>query len=330
MECLVFVEDLQEISGESPGGSAIAQQPPGGKKHTRLKETLIDCDFSSPLQSLSRPPYSVDSVAMLVPVPELPERTEMRKALRDLINHVTNLQVDQISMFPSEIDQLRFECMALDEKSADRPSFFTPLPASLLRDPDDDFDREYEMKYQTFDSAPDDLRGPKSCAMRIDDYFSHYAGHCSYIIPKEDLVWSSVNFDIVAPYLNLHRYAHPEFGTTWVEEVRKGPYSQVKTTIYNNLNADDEHILEGELLSVLRLMMAHLRRGRFVDHMIAPVMAFSFMGPQHARVIEGYMEGHTVVVRPSKLYDLRTKDEAAFKTLAEWYFGKPRGPTLPS
>lgn len=57
-------------------------------------------------------------------------------------------------------------------------------------------------------------------------------------------------------------------------------------------------------------------------------MAFSFMGPQHARIIEAYMEGHNVVVRPSKLYDLRTKDEAVFKMLVQWYFGKPRCSTL--
>ena len=56
-------------------------------------------------------------------------------------------------------------------------------------------------------------------------------------------------------------------------------------------------------------------------------MAFSFVGPQHARVIEAYMVDHTVVVRPTKLYDLRTKDVAAFKTFAQWYFGKPRAPT---
>ncbi|KAH8427082.1 uncharacterized protein LDX57_004800 [Aspergillus melleus] len=56
-------------------------------------------------------------------------------------------------------------------------------------------------------------------------------------------------------------------------------------------------------------------------------MAFSFMGPQHARVIEAYMDGRTLVVRPTKLYDLRTKDAAAFKSFAQWYYGKPRAPT---
>ncbi|KAI9043624.1 uncharacterized protein KD926_003394 [Aspergillus affinis] len=74
-------------------------------------------------------------------------------------------------------------------------------------------------------------------------------------------------------------------------------------------------------------MLAHLRRARFIDHMVVPIMAFSFMGPQHARIIEAYMEGHTVVVRPTKLYDLRNKDAVAFKKFTRWYFGKPRAPT---
>lgn len=56
-------------------------------------------------------------------------------------------------------------------------------------------------------------------------------------------------------------------------------------------------------------------------------MVFSLVGPQHARVIEAYLEGHTLVVRPTKLYDLRTKDEATLKMFAQWYFGKPRAPT---
>lgn len=51
------------------------------------------------------------------------------------------------------------------------------------------------------------------------------------------------------------------------------------------------------------------------------------MGPQHARVIEAYFTGKSLVVRPTKLYDLRKKDAAVFKTLAQWYLGKPIGTT---
>ena len=56
-------------------------------------------------------------------------------------------------------------------------------------------------------------------------------------------------------------------------------------------------------------------------------MVLSLVGPQHARFIEAYPEGHNVVVRPTKLYDLRTKDPATLKTLAQWFLGKPRAPT---
>ncbi|KAK1142384.1 hypothetical protein N8T08_007936 [Aspergillus melleus] len=264
---------------------------------------------------------------MPLPVPlELPQRMEMRKALRGLINHIATLSpVDEIKI-PSKIDQLRFEPMVLDEKSENRPSFLTPLPATLFIDPDDHHDRQYGMEYVTFDSLPEDSSDPKTCARAIDNYFSHYVWHCSYDIPKKDLVWSSVNVG-EGPYVNLYRYEYPEFGPTWVEQVQKGPYSHANATIYNDLNANDGSILQGELLFALRLIMAQMRRARFIDHLVTPIIVFSFMGPQHARGIEAYMDGHTVVVRPTKLYDLRTKDEAALKTLAQWYFSKPLEPT---
>ncbi|KAK1147560.1 hypothetical protein N8T08_000902 [Aspergillus melleus] len=126
---------------------------------------------------------------------------------------------------------------------------------------------------------------------------------------------------------DLYRFEYPEFGINDIEQVTEGPYTHLKTTIYNNLNANDDHVLQGELLPILHLMLAHLRRARFIDHTVVPIMAFSFIGPQHARIIEAYVEGHTVVVRPTKLYDLRNKDAAVFKTFARWYFGKPRAPT---
>lgn len=76
------------------------------------------------------------------------------------------------------------------------------------------------------------------------------------------------------PYVDLYRFHYPEFGTTDIEQVREGPYSHVKTTIYNDLDANDNQILQGELLSILRVMIAQLRRARFVGHMIAPVSTF--------------------------------------------------------
>lgn len=51
------------------------------------------------------------------------------------------------------------------------------------------------------------------------------------------------------------------------------------------------------------------------------------MGPQHARVIEAYFDGRSLVMRPSRLYDLRERNEEALKTMGQWFFGDPIGKT---
>ncbi|KAE8153591.1 hypothetical protein BDV25DRAFT_149140 [Aspergillus avenaceus] len=260
---------------------------------------------------------------------EHPERKAMRKSLRRLERHITGLKPDH-QIAPSEIDQIQFMPMVLDENSMDRPTFFTPLNESLLEAPDDKYDEENEMGYDTYDSIPEDWRDPKTCAQAISIYWYTYLSRYSLgkQPPGGEIVWSPVEINnAVYKYKDLYRFDFPQFGYDDIEQVAHGPYAHVMATIHNNLNTDDDHILQGELLAILRLMIAHLRRGRFIDHMVSPIMAFSLVGPQHARVIETYMEGHNVVVRRTKLYDLRTKDAAAFKTFAQWYFGKPRAPT---
>lgn len=70
---------------------------------------------------------------------------------------------------------------------------------------------------------------------------------------------------------DLWRFQDPQFGLYDFKQVAEGPYAHLKATIYNGLNANDDHILQGELLIILRLMIAHLRLARFIDHMVAPV-----------------------------------------------------------
>ncbi|PLN78855.1 hypothetical protein BDW42DRAFT_201916 [Aspergillus taichungensis] len=269
------------------------------------------------------------STASAVSVPsQCPERKEMRKALRRLEKHIKVLEpVHQfeIGSGSAEIDQIRYLPMVLNESSKDRPAFFTPLDRSCLLTPDNQYDQEYEVEYLAHESISEDGRDPKTCTQAIDIYWDKYISHYregdkplgSEVSPiyQEKVLW---------------RHNFPEFGLYDIQQVKDGPYAHLKATIYNNLNADDGHLLQGEMLLILRLMLAHLKRGRFVEHMVVLVMVLSLVGPQHARVIEAYSEGHTLVVRPSKLYDLRTKDPATLKTLAQWFLGKPRAPTKTS
>lgn len=51
------------------------------------------------------------------------------------------------------------------------------------------------------------------------------------------------------------------------------------------------------------------------------------MGPQHARLVEAYFDGTSLVMRPTRLFDLRKKNEATLKQFGQWFFGEPTGDT---
>ncbi|RAH71258.1 uncharacterized protein BO66DRAFT_390902 [Aspergillus aculeatinus CBS 121060] len=51
------------------------------------------------------------------------------------------------------------------------------------------------------------------------------------------------------------------------------------------------------------------------------------MGPQHARLVEAYFNGTSLVLRPTRLFDLRKKDWNVIKTFGQWYYGLPAGDT---
>ncbi|RFU33671.1 hypothetical protein B7463_g2673, partial [Scytalidium lignicola] len=53
-------------------------------------------------------------------------------------------------------------------------------------------------------------------------------------------------------------------------------------------------------------------------HTHHPVLLFSFMGPQHARLLGGYFNGYHLVVNYSKLFDFTIRDDAQLQILARW------------
>ncbi|RAK71281.1 uncharacterized protein BO72DRAFT_481852 [Aspergillus fijiensis CBS 313.89] len=75
----------------------------------------------------------------------------------------------------------------------------------------------------------------------------------------------------------------------WLPDfVAEGSQTRIKAFTYHNMNGTDNKILRGEVMVVLRLMIAQLRRVRYIEQLTAPVLLFSFMGPQHARLVEAY------------------------------------------
>ncbi|KAE8348504.1 hypothetical protein BDV28DRAFT_88592 [Aspergillus coremiiformis] len=256
---------------------------------------------------------------------ESQKHKEIRATLRALEKCFNSLETHRFDY--SYLLGYRVIVLPMDlDGSKTGPKFFTPCPASLLLDPDDEYDRE-RTPYDDFDSVKSFYRRPIDCAWNMISYCSYYV-FASDLNSKDNIhgKWSSISIGD-KPFTGLFEYNSPEYGATKAVEVKDGSCPHVKAMIYNNLDGDDRQLLRGEIMITLRLIRAQFRRSRFVEHITAPVLLFSFMGPQHARIIEAYFNGSWLVMRPTRLFDLRKKDEALIKTFGQWYLGNPTGDT---
>ncbi|CDM33203.1 unnamed protein product [Penicillium roqueforti FM164] len=87
-------------------------------------------------------------------------------------------------------------------------------------------------------------------------------------------------------------------------------------------------LCRGELLIILRLMICQFRMVRLLHHKVAPVLVASFMG-EHARMLESYFDGESLILRSSDLYHLSERKTTAevFEAFAMWFAGNPAGET---
>ncbi|KAE8406801.1 hypothetical protein BDV37DRAFT_242029 [Aspergillus pseudonomiae] len=261
-------------------------------------------------------------------VPESPKRRQLRKALRALTNHVAGLKEHEFDVNQAKAQNIHILPMDLDQQSPSRPTFFASRSPDLLFSPDDSYDHRTPPGFCNLDSIPRKFREPRDGARNILEYFHHYVYACA-LFSKDWVLnepWCPVSLGDV-PFVNLNDHSSPEFVTSNACQVKDGPYPHLKAMVYNNLDGADDIILRGEVTIALRLIIAQMRRNRFIEHMTAPVLLFSFMGPQQVRLVEAYFNGSSVVVRPSRLFDLRTKNEAVLKELGQWFFGPPIGNT---
>ncbi|GKZ33997.1 hypothetical protein AbraIFM66950_004128 [Aspergillus brasiliensis] len=262
-----------------------------------------------------------------MPSPETPHHREVRHALREVNRDIEGLQAHRLDYSQLPKYKICLSSMSLDETSSDRPGFFTPCSASMLLDPDDEYDRE-RSAYPDHDSWGPDFGRPINCARFVISYVSQYVTNCAiqsrdFILDK---IWSPVSTSD-EPFRGLWQDQYPEFGTVRAEQVQDRSKPHMKGMLYNNLDSKDGELLRGEILAALGLAHTQMRRRRLYSHITAPVLLFSFMGPQHARVIEAYFNGAMFVMRTTRLFDLREKDEAVIKTFGQWYLGEPTGDT---
>ncbi|KAJ5704934.1 hypothetical protein N7536_000623 [Penicillium majusculum] len=230
---------------------------------------------------------------------ESPEHLAHRRVLLQLertIDEHQNHTLDKSQLKALKID---FQRMTLDRKDSDHnPSFFAPY--SSLPKPDDSIVSQVRSSLEREDT----------CFTRPADRAHQVAGRWSYYIPYE-VKCNPGEVSCVGEMTDIPGKVFPH----------------TKAYMYNNLDTNDEEILSGELLTILRLMLGQLRKARLLQHRKAPVFLVSFMG-KRARAFESYYNGQSLVLRTTKLYNFPEETSIGFKTLAEWYLSSPTGDTF--
>ncbi|KAB8249694.1 hypothetical protein BDV35DRAFT_389943 [Aspergillus flavus] len=172
----------------------------------------------------------------------------------------------------------------------------------------------------------DRLALSSECGRLIYIYLQSYVRKLMIDFPEIRRMWSSNQIgDYNFP--NLYRMLEPEFGTLSIFHVAKASKPHIKRIMHNDLGVDDSHLLRGEVLTVIRIMLGQLKQKVFVSEMVAPVLLFS-LNRRHPRVIEAYFDGLELLVRRTKPYDFTFLNAAGFKTFAQWLLGNPIGDTF--
>ncbi|KNG91726.1 hypothetical protein ANOM_000216 [Aspergillus nomiae NRRL 13137] len=213
--------------------------------------------------------------------------------------------------------------MVLDEASPLKPSYFAPY-RGIFADPTPDTLGE---SYNGQDDETEySLTRPVDRAYVMNISLSSYMTFCETFTDGVRTAWISRCVGDTS-FRGLFKYEQPEFGCFRITYLDGPSYPHVMAVIYNNLVATDDTVLSGELLPILRIMLAQLMKRQFVHQMVSPVLIISLMGLK-ARVIEAFFKDQRLVVRPTKMYDFTHGNDAAFKVFVQWYMGQPIGDTV--
>ncbi|PWY87804.1 hypothetical protein BO94DRAFT_565698 [Aspergillus sclerotioniger CBS 115572] len=213
------------------------------------------------------------------------------RAIRDQI--ITRLKTDQIDESQAIHAGIQQRNLCLDGPEA--PLFFQPYQEEL--EPLD------ELEYAIYDPS-------------LEDYQNIRDLH----ITMQNCLWGDFNFE--AMFENDY-YWHVSFTARTRMDIN---LPHMKCLIANDITGDDR-LTRGELISIVNIMVGRLHTRHLRPHVIAPVMLYSLMGPHHLRVLEAYYNGVNLVVRKTKLYDMKEYDEKTLELLTRWWLGHAVGDT---
>ncbi|PWY75313.1 hypothetical protein BO94DRAFT_524214 [Aspergillus sclerotioniger CBS 115572] len=248
------------------------------------------------------------------------ERYNLRKALTLMEREIKVLkETETHTLDQSILKQYKIRTLPLSLRVDGplSPKFFTPLVSDNIPEPTAEYvDHEYYTEPTLWSSE-----WGRSIYMYLDAYTRKLALQ----FPEIWRVWSCKNIGDYN-FGDLYRTFEPVFGTLFIWHVAKASKPHIKCIMHNDLDVDDDHLLRGKVLTVIRIMLGQLKQKVFVTQMIAPVLLFS-LNRRHPRVIEAYFDGHELVVCRTKAYDFTSMNAAGFKTLAQWWVGDAVGDT---
>ncbi|OGM39297.1 hypothetical protein ABOM_011967 [Aspergillus bombycis] len=226
---------------------------------------------------------------------------------------ICHLETENIDQHDAEKAGIQQQFMSL-ESNSDKPYFFIPYQEEYL----DEMDRDYP----TYNPDIDDRFNIGELHLYMESRFGTY--------PKDDNKRFGVGYK-AWPDLNLGELAeHSKYywtaSFTGFALTTHEPLPHMKCLMESEV-AGDDRLLRGELIAIVKIMTARLNTKSLRTHTVAPVLLYSIMGPEQIRVLEAYFNGKNLIIRKTKLYDMKQEDMATVDLLTRWWLGFAVGET---
>ncbi|OJJ69021.1 hypothetical protein ASPBRDRAFT_77323 [Aspergillus brasiliensis CBS 101740] len=175
-------------------------------------------------------------------------------------------------------------------------------------------------------SSPKEVMDPLDETMVLSDYFHYYL---SSLIIFEGIEWQhsprqTVDFPCILFEIYLEKSL--DWRVDGITEIPGGP--RMKCTLVESVNADDDQITRGEIISMCRIMITCLGPRVYRAHQVSPVLLISFVGPRHARILLGHHDGTNLVIRQSKRFAFWERNVHDLEILLRWWCSSGVGDTI--
>ncbi|KAH8808746.1 hypothetical protein F5884DRAFT_882572 [Xylogone sp. PMI_703] len=112
---------------------------------------------------------------------------------------------------------------------------------------------------------------------------------------------------------------HPTWYAIAIYNLLEHRLPHLKCSMIYDASGDEcsDVLLLGELITLISLIFKHMKYRGFTGH-TAPVLLFSYMGPNHGRIIHAHMSTDGLVVQSSRMYDFTGECDAYMQLFAQW------------